>query len=111
MAPRWSCVHCQEPRRTWRVKLVDLGYSIGPPRCTEALNPAGHHWRGFAFAWCYAAALAKSHSRRTAVQVVDDRPIRLPGAVGAVLMRVDESKAYPLIIRCISCGSYNSTDA
>ena len=33
------------------------------------------------------------------------------GNCGAVLMRGDESKNYPLIILCISCGSYNSTDA
>jgi hypothetical protein len=33
------------------------------------------------------------------------------GNCGAVLMRGDKSKAYPLIILCISCGSYNSTDA
>ena len=33
------------------------------------------------------------------------------GNCGAVLMRGDKSKAYPLIILCISCGSYNSTAA
>jgi hypothetical protein len=34
------------------------------------------------------------------------------GKCGAVLMRADESKAYPhLMVHCISCGSYNSTDA
>ena len=33
------------------------------------------------------------------------------GNCGAVLMRVNESKAYPLIMRCVSCGSYNSTEA
>ena len=33
------------------------------------------------------------------------------GNCGAVLMRGDESKKYPLMILCISCGSYNSTDA
>ena len=32
------------------------------------------------------------------------------GNCGAVLMRGDESKAYPLMILCISCGSYNSTN-
>ena len=32
------------------------------------------------------------------------------GNCGAVVMRVDESKSYPLMVRCISCGSYNSTD-
>jgi hypothetical protein len=32
------------------------------------------------------------------------------GNCSAVLMRVDESKAYPLIVHCISCGAYNSTD-
>jgi hypothetical protein len=32
------------------------------------------------------------------------------GNCGAILMRGDESKNYPLIILCISCGSYNSTD-
>ena len=33
------------------------------------------------------------------------------GNCGAVLMRVDRSKTYPLMIHCISCDSYNSTDA
>ena len=33
------------------------------------------------------------------------------GNCGAILMRGDESKNYPLMILCISCGSYNSTDA
>ena len=33
------------------------------------------------------------------------------GNISAVLMRGDESKNYPLMILCISCGSYNSTDA
>jgi hypothetical protein len=33
------------------------------------------------------------------------------GNCSAVLMRVDGSKAYPLMVHCISCGSYNSTDA
>jgi len=33
------------------------------------------------------------------------------GTCGAVLMRVDESKASPLMILCLSCGSYNLTDA
>jgi hypothetical protein len=33
------------------------------------------------------------------------------GNCGAVLMRWDKSKAYPLMILCISCGSYNSTKA
>jgi hypothetical protein len=33
------------------------------------------------------------------------------GNCGAVLMRGNESNAYPLIVLCISCGSYNSTDA
>jgi hypothetical protein len=32
------------------------------------------------------------------------------GNCGAVLMRGDKSKAYPLMILCISCGSYNSTE-
>ena len=32
------------------------------------------------------------------------------GNCGAVLMRRDEGKAYPLMVLCISCGSYNSTD-
>ena len=33
------------------------------------------------------------------------------GNCGGVLMRGDESKAYPLMILCVSCGSYNSTKA
>jgi hypothetical protein len=33
------------------------------------------------------------------------------GKCGAVLMRADESKSYPLLVHCVSCGSYNSTDA
>jgi hypothetical protein len=33
------------------------------------------------------------------------------GNCGVVLMRGDKSKAYPLMILCISCGSYNSTGA
>ena len=33
------------------------------------------------------------------------------GNCGAVLMRGDEGKAYPLMVHCISCGSFNSTDA
>jgi hypothetical protein len=33
------------------------------------------------------------------------------GNCGAVLMRGNESKVYPLVVLCISCGSYNSTDA
>jgi predicted RNA-binding Zn-ribbon protein involved in translation (DUF1610 family) len=33
------------------------------------------------------------------------------GNCGAVLMRGNKSKAYPLMILCISCGSYNSTKA
>ena len=33
------------------------------------------------------------------------------GKCGTVLMRVDESKTSPFMILCISCGSYNSTDA
>ena len=32
------------------------------------------------------------------------------GNCGAVLMRGDEVKVYPLVILCSSCGSYNSTD-
>ena len=33
------------------------------------------------------------------------------GNCGAVLMRGDESKAYPLMIHCTSCDAFNSTDA
>jgi hypothetical protein len=33
------------------------------------------------------------------------------GNCGTILMRGDESKNYPIMILCISCGSYNSTDA
>jgi hypothetical protein len=33
------------------------------------------------------------------------------GNCGAVLMRGDKSEACPLMILCISCGSYNSTKA
>jgi hypothetical protein len=33
------------------------------------------------------------------------------GNCDVVLMRVDGSKAYPLMVHCISCDSYNSTDA
>jgi hypothetical protein len=33
------------------------------------------------------------------------------GNCGVVLMRVDESKVSPLMILCLSCGSYNLTDA
>jgi hypothetical protein len=33
------------------------------------------------------------------------------GNCDVVLMRVDERKAYPLIVHCVSCGSYNSTGA
>jgi hypothetical protein len=33
------------------------------------------------------------------------------GYCGAVLMRGDEGRVYPLIVLCISCDSYNSTDA
>jgi DNA-directed RNA polymerase subunit RPC12/RpoP len=33
------------------------------------------------------------------------------GNCSAVLMHVDESKTYPLIVHCVSCGSYNSTEA
>ena len=33
------------------------------------------------------------------------------GNCGAVLIRGDENKAHPLMVLCISCGSYNSTDA
>jgi hypothetical protein len=33
------------------------------------------------------------------------------GNCGAVLMRVDWNKARPLMVHCISCGSYNLTDA
>jgi hypothetical protein len=33
------------------------------------------------------------------------------GNCGVVLMRGDKSKAYPLMIYCNSCGSYNSTKA
>ena len=32
------------------------------------------------------------------------------GNCGAVLMRGDEGRVYPLMVHCISCGSYNSTD-
>jgi hypothetical protein len=32
------------------------------------------------------------------------------GNCGAVLMRGEEGKVYPLTILCISCGSYNATD-
>ena len=32
------------------------------------------------------------------------------GNCGAVPMRADEGKVYPLVILCSSCGSYNSTD-
>ena len=32
------------------------------------------------------------------------------GNCGAVLMRGEEGKAYPLLVHCVSCGSYNSTD-
>ena len=32
------------------------------------------------------------------------------GNCGAVLMHAGEEKVYPLVILCISCGSYNSTD-
>jgi predicted RNA-binding Zn-ribbon protein involved in translation (DUF1610 family) len=32
------------------------------------------------------------------------------GNCGAVLMRADEEKVYPLVVLCSSCGSYNSTD-
>jgi predicted RNA-binding Zn-ribbon protein involved in translation (DUF1610 family) len=33
------------------------------------------------------------------------------GNCGAVLMRGDESKNYPLMIHCTSCDAFNSTDA
>ena len=33
------------------------------------------------------------------------------GNCGAVLMRVDEGKANPLMIHCTSCDAFNSTDA
>jgi hypothetical protein len=33
------------------------------------------------------------------------------GNCSAVLMRGDGSKVYPLMVYCIPCGSYNSTDA
>jgi hypothetical protein len=33
------------------------------------------------------------------------------GKCGAVLMRGDKSKARPLMVHCVSCSSYNSTDA
>ena len=33
------------------------------------------------------------------------------GNCGAVLMRVDEGKDYPLMIHCTSCDAFNSTDA
>ena len=33
------------------------------------------------------------------------------GSCGAVLMRGDESKNYPLMIHCTSCDAFNSTDA
>ena len=33
------------------------------------------------------------------------------GNCGAVLIRGDEEKVYPLVVLCNSCGSYNSTDA
>jgi hypothetical protein len=33
------------------------------------------------------------------------------GKCGAVLMRGDEGKVYPLMVHCIACGAYNSTDA
>ena len=32
------------------------------------------------------------------------------GNCGAVLMRGEEEKVYPLVVLCNSCGSYNSTD-
>ena len=32
------------------------------------------------------------------------------GNCGAVLIRADEEKGYPLVVLCSSCGSYNSTD-
>ena len=32
------------------------------------------------------------------------------GNCGAVLLRVDEERAYPLVVLCRACGSYNSTD-
>ena len=32
------------------------------------------------------------------------------GNCGAVLMRGEEGKVYPLVILCSSCDSYNSTD-
>ena len=32
------------------------------------------------------------------------------GNCGAVLMRADEEKVYPLVVLCNSCGSHNSTD-
>ena len=33
------------------------------------------------------------------------------GTCGAVLMRGEEGKSSPLMILCLSCGSYNLTDA
>jgi hypothetical protein len=32
------------------------------------------------------------------------------GNCAAVLMRWDEGKVYPLMVRCVCCGSYNATD-
>ena len=32
------------------------------------------------------------------------------GNCGAILMRADEEKVYPLMVLCSSCVSYNSTD-
>jgi|tagenome__1003787_1003787.scaffolds.fasta_scaffold20986429_11 predicted RNA-binding Zn-ribbon protein involved in translation (DUF1610 family) len=32
------------------------------------------------------------------------------GNCGAVLIRGEEGKIYPLVVLCNSCGSYNSTD-
>ena len=32
------------------------------------------------------------------------------GKCGAVLIRWDEGRAYPLLVHCVCCGSYNSTD-
>jgi predicted RNA-binding Zn-ribbon protein involved in translation (DUF1610 family) len=31
------------------------------------------------------------------------------GNCGAVLMRADKDKIHPLMVHCISCGTYNST--
>ena len=83
--------------------------------------PSGSNWTEFGLVAAMPALLQKTLKVAPAplAAVPTAPPAEAPnptvelkcGNCSVVLMRVDEGKAYPLMIDCTSCDAFNSTDA